>query len=85
LSNFKFQRPNKKVPWKSISYAVGLFVMGTVLLLCGCLIHIGKVDNDKYGDRLWPLIIFGLLMFIPGETYFFLSKRKQMSVPPLNF
>jgi hypothetical protein len=41
--------------------------MGTALLLCGCLIHVGKVDSEKYGDRLWPLIIFGLLMFIPGK------------------
>ena len=61
--------PKRKVPWKSILYAVGLFVMGTALLLCGCLIHVGKVDNEKYGDRLWPLIIFGLLMFIPGLTF----------------
>ena len=59
--------PKRDVPWKSIMYAVALFVMGTILLVCGCLIHVGKVDNDRYGDRLWPLIIFGLLMFIPGN------------------
>ena len=63
----QFMLPKRDVPWKSIMYAVALFVMGTILLVCGCLIHVGKVDNDRYGDRLWPLIIFGLLMFIPGN------------------
>ena len=71
VARSQFLRPKRKVPWKSIAFAVGLFVMGTVLLVCGCLIHIGHVDSDKYGDRLWPLTIFGLLMFIPGKSGFF--------------
>jgi hypothetical protein len=58
--------PKRGTPWKSIFLAIALFVVGIILLLCGSLIHVGHVDNDKYGDRLWPLIIFGLLMFIPG-------------------
>jgi hypothetical protein len=73
LKYFQFLLPQRKVPWKSIAYAVGLFVMGTILLICGCLIRIGHVDNERYGDRLWPLIIFGLLMFIPGKTIFLIQ------------
>ena len=34
------------VPWKAIAYACLLFVVGTVLLLCGCLIHVGHIDNN---------------------------------------
>jgi len=69
----QFCIPQRPIPWTAICYATILFVIGTVLLLCGCLIHVGHVDNEKYGDRLWPLIIIGALMFIPGSYHVFIA------------
>lgn len=34
------------IPWKAIAYAAFLFIVGTVLLLCGLFIHTGHVDNE---------------------------------------
>ena len=36
----------RPIPWKSIAYATFLFIFGTALLLCGCLIHTGHVDHQ---------------------------------------
>lgn len=49
---FKFQI-ERPVPWKAIIYAAILFVLGLILLLCGCLIHIDRVDNTV-SDKIWP-------------------------------
>ena len=37
------------------------------------LYYIFKLNFQKYGDRLWPLIIFGSLMFIPGSYHVYLA------------
>ena len=42
----QFKGIERPVPWKSIAYAAFLFLAGTILLLCGCLIHTGHVDNQ---------------------------------------
>ena len=42
----QFEIRKKTVPWKAIGYAIGLFVIGTALLIAGCLIHTGHVDNE---------------------------------------
>ena len=42
----QFCIPQRPIPWTAICYATILFVIGTVLLLCGCLIHVGHVDNE---------------------------------------
>ena len=42
----QFYRPERPIPWTAICYATLLFVIGTILLLCGCLIHVGHVDNE---------------------------------------
>ena len=46
---------DKRVPWKAILLAGLLFVMGSVLLAAGCLIHTGHVDNDTVGHfaKVW--------------------------------
>jgi len=62
-----------KIPWKEIAFAAFLFVVGTILLFAGCLIHTGHVDNEQFGDRLWPLIILGCLMFIPGSYHVYIA------------
>ncbi len=42
----QFRLTERPVPWKAIGYAFVLFFVGTFLLLCGCLIHVGHIDND---------------------------------------
>lgn len=81
----QFEIRKKTVPWKAIGYAIGLFVIGTALLIAGCLIHTGHVDNEKYGDRLWPLIIFGALMFIPGSYHVVLAVNVFLGRPGYSF
>lgn len=42
----QFALKERPIPWKAIGYAALLFVSGTILLLCGCLIHTGHVDSN---------------------------------------
>ena len=42
----QFNLKERPIPWKAIGYATILFVLGTILLLCGCLIHVGHIDNN---------------------------------------
>jgi len=81
----QFEMKKRPVPWKAIGYAIGMFVIGTALLIAGSLIHIGHVDNEKYGDRLWPLIIFGALMFIPGSYHVVLAVNVFLGRPGYSF
>ena len=56
----QFEIRKKTVPWKAIGYAIGLFVIGTALLIAGCLIHTGHVDNEVR----FELIFCGALKFV---------------------
>ena len=66
FDNSQFEKPKAKVPWKAISYAVILLLIGTILLTIGCLIVTGHIDQEKHNERFWPLILLGALLFIPG-------------------
>ncbi|XP_057306596.1 transmembrane protein 230-like [Hydractinia symbiolongicarpus] len=61
----QFVEPAPKVPYKAIGLAVFLFTLGTILLTVGCLLVTGHIDV-KYADRTYPVIVLGLLLFIPG-------------------
>ncbi|KRY79572.1 Transmembrane protein [Trichinella pseudospiralis] len=60
-----FQIPPHPIPWRAIILATLLFVFGTILIVIGTLLLAGFCD-PKYNDRTWPVLILGLLMFIPG-------------------
>ncbi|XP_064630698.1 transmembrane protein 230-like isoform X2 [Lineus longissimus] len=63
--DLQFQRPPPKVPYKAILLATVLFSLGSLLIILGALLLSGVIDA-KYADRTWPVLILGLLMFIPG-------------------
>ena len=46
-----------------------------------CFIYVFQ----KYGDRLWPLIIFGSLMFIPGSYHVYLAVNVFLGTPGYSF
>ncbi|XP_071476238.1 transmembrane protein 230-like [Diadema setosum] len=64
----QFKKKPPKIPWRSIGVAIILFIMGTVLLTVGALLFTGVIPNDNE-DRLWPIMILGVLLFIPGAYH----------------
>ena len=81
----QFQLKAEKIPWKPIGLAFLLFLGGSLLLTAGCLIHTGHVDNETYGDRLWPLIVLGALMFIPGSYHVYIAVNVFLGSPGFSF
>jgi len=77
--------PAAEIPWKPIGLAFALFVVGGILLAAGCLIHTGHVDQGVYGDRLWPLIFLGLLMFIPGAYHVHIAVNAFLGKPGYSY
>ncbi|XP_014600064.1 transmembrane protein 230 isoform X1 [Polistes fuscatus] len=80
----QFVNPPVKIPWKAITLAALLFVGGTVMLIMGSLIISGHIDS-KYSDRMWPVIILGALMFIPGAYHMRVAILAYQKVPGYSF
>lgn len=64
----QFELPPQKVPWRAISLAIFLFIFGSILLIGGSLIVSGHI-NSEYSDRVWPMIVLGAIMFLPGAYH----------------
>lgn len=74
----QFIRPPIKIPWKAIFLATFLCFVGFILLLIGSLIITGHIDS-QYSDRMWSLMVLGVIMFLPGFYHLriaFLAFRK---------
>ncbi|XP_012222373.1 transmembrane protein 230 isoform X1 [Linepithema humile] len=80
----QFVSPPVKIPWKAITLAALLFVGGAVMLIMGSLIVSGHIDS-KYSDRMWPVIILGALMFIPGAYHMRVVILAYQKVPGYSF
>lgn len=80
----QFVNPPQKVPWKAVLLATLLFIGGTVLLIIGSLMVGGSIDT-KYSDRMWPMIILGILMFIPGAYHVRIAYYAYRQVPGFSF
>lgn len=76
--------PTQTVPWKAIILASLLFVVGTALLIFGSLVISGHIVLE-YSDRMWPMIILGLLMFIPGAYHVRIAYYAYKQVPGYSF
>ena len=56
---------HRKIPYKEITLAVVLLVLGTIMLTLGSLMLTGHLP-DAF-DRGYPLVILGAILFIPGS------------------
>lgn len=74
----------KKIPWKAITLAGSLLIVGTVVLIIGILI-VTDLINIKYSDRMWPMIMLGVLMFIPGAYHTRIAFYAYKKVPGYSF
>ncbi|XP_041476957.1 transmembrane protein 230-like [Lytechinus variegatus] len=64
----QFKKRPVKIPWRSITVAIVLFIFGSALLCVGALLLSGHISS-KYNDRLWPIMILGVLLFVPGAYH----------------
>lgn len=84
FSDAQFEEPPVKIPWKAITLAAFLFIVGTILLLVGSLIVTGYIDT-KYSDRLWPMIVLGGIMFLPGAYHIRIAYYAYKECPGFSF
>ncbi|RZB39950.1 DUF872 domain containing protein [Asbolus verrucosus] len=80
----QFVTPAQKIPWKAICLATMLLIVGTFLLIFGSLVVSGHIILN-YSDRMWPMIILGLLMFIPGAYHVRIAYYAYKQVPGYSF
>ncbi|KAL3278858.1 hypothetical protein HHI36_016378 [Cryptolaemus montrouzieri] len=80
----QFAKPAQSVPWKAIALATLLLVVGSFLLLFGILVVSGHISLQN-SDRMWPMIILGALMFIPGAYHVRIAYYAYKEVPGYSF
>ncbi|XP_041089381.1 transmembrane protein 230-like [Polyodon spathula] len=61
----QFKKTPPKVPYKAIALATILFLIGSLLITIGALLLSGYI-NVTNNDRTWPVLIIGILVFLPG-------------------
>ncbi|KAK6639019.1 hypothetical protein RUM43_007289 [Polyplax serrata] len=78
------QTSTQKIPWKAIGLATLLCFGGIFMLLVGSLIITGHLDS-KYSDRMWPILIIGIIMFIPGVYHIRIALYAYKQYPGYSF
>uniref|UniRef100_A0A8C6LUK9 Transmembrane protein 230 n=4 Tax=Nothobranchius TaxID=28779 RepID=A0A8C6LUK9_NOTFU len=63
--DLQFMKSPPRVPYKAIAVAVFLFLIGSLLIIVGALFLSGVI-HVKNPDSTIPIIIIGLLVFLPG-------------------
>lgn len=84
FTDAQFQAPAQEIPWKAICLAASLLIVGTSLLVFGCMVLTGHIYM-QYSDRMWPMIILGALMFIPGAYHVRIAYYAYKNVPGYSF
>ncbi|XP_069704936.1 transmembrane protein 230 [Periplaneta americana] len=80
----QFEVPRQTIPWKAVALATCLCFGGTILLVTGSLLVSGHIDT-KYADRTWPLIILGVIMFLPGAYHVRIAYCAYRQYPGYSF
>uniref|UniRef100_A0A8C5DLF3 Transmembrane protein 230 n=1 Tax=Gouania willdenowi TaxID=441366 RepID=A0A8C5DLF3_GOUWI len=63
--DLQFRRSPPRIPYKAIALAIFLFLVGSLLIIFGALLLSGTIEVE-HPDRTIPVIIIGLLVFLPG-------------------
>ncbi|XP_055916472.1 transmembrane protein 230 isoform X2 [Eupeodes corollae] len=58
----------RRLPLTQIILIMGFMILGAICISFSILISASYFDA-KYQDRVWPLLMVGILMFIPGGYY----------------
>jgi len=64
--DLQFKKSPPKVPYKAIALATALFLIGSLLIIIGALLLAGFFDVSVDRDRTIPVLIIGILVFLPG-------------------
>ncbi|XP_056633159.1 transmembrane protein 230-like isoform X1 [Diorhabda carinulata] len=84
FTDAQFLVPAQQIPWRAIVLATLLLVVGTSLLVFGCMVATGHIVV-QYANRMWPMIILGTLMFIPGAYHVRIAYYAYKKVPGYSF
>ena len=74
-----------KTQWRAIVCTAVLLLGGSVLLVLGSMIVTGHLDPDTHGERFWPLVLLGGLMFIPGAYHVYFAYKAFTGDPDWSF
>ncbi|XP_072379806.1 transmembrane protein 230-like [Diabrotica undecimpunctata] len=84
FTDAQFQAPAQQIPWRAIVLATLLLVVGTTLLVFGSMVVSGHIVVE-YASRMWPMIVLGILMFIPGAYHVRIAYYAYKKVPGYSF
>lgn len=84
FTDLQFQKPEPKIPWKAIGVAFGLLFVGSTLIIIGSFLLAGYID-EKYKDRTWPVLVLGILTFLPGFYHIRIAYYSWMGYPGYSF
>ncbi|XP_030170458.1 transmembrane protein 230-like [Lynx canadensis] len=72
--NLKFKKNSTRIPYKAIACATAQFLIGTFLVVTGCLLLVGYIS--KVGaNRAVAVLIVGILVFLPGFYHLLIAYR----------
>lgn len=80
----QFERPKGRVPWKAITFAVFLFVNGSLVIMYS-LFKLFDYEDTEAKSRSIALLVLGLLMFIPGSYHVALAYLSYHEYPGYSF
>ena len=56
------------IPWRAIQRSAVLFIFGSISITVSLLMFTGYI-HAQYSDGAWPLLIIGIITFLPGFYY----------------
>uniref|UniRef100_A0A8C9B4Z5 Transmembrane protein 230 n=1 Tax=Prolemur simus TaxID=1328070 RepID=A0A8C9B4Z5_PROSS len=67
-----FKKNPPKIPYKAIACATVQFLIGSFLIITGCLLLAGYVSEVGV-LRAVPVLVIGILVFLPGFYHLFIA------------
>ena len=80
----QFEIKTKKFPLKAISFAIFLFIFGSILIVFSILNLIGHITSESF-NRYIVLLILGFIMFIPGFYHVSIAYLAFKKFPGFSF